>query len=341
MTRLVRDSAQKLGKNAELILRGEETEIDKTEIEQLSDPLVHMLRNAVDHGLEPTEERRRAGKPVPGRILLRAVQEGDEVCITVRDDGRGLDPDRLLRKGIERGLVRGNGAGMSREEIFQLIFEPGFSTAQAVTNVSGRGVGMDVVKRNVELLKGRIEIASTLGQGTAMTIRLPLTLAIIEGMRVRVGESQYAIPMAAIREAVRVPSSAVTRTIEGQELALIRGNLYPVLRLHETHGIAPDHAEPWEGMLVLLGHQNRAFAVLVDELLGHQQTVVKGLSPYLGPVPGVSGCSILGDGNVSLILDVGDLAARVQAAPKSSAPPAAMGAPTHEETDGTRGRLAG
>jgi two-component system chemotaxis sensor kinase CheA len=253
------------------------------------------------------------GKPPRGRILLQARQEGDEVRITVRDDGRGLDPERLLRKGIERGLVRGNGAGLSRDEIFRLIFEPGFSTAEEVTDVSGRGVGMDVVKRNVEKLKGRIEIASAPGQGTAVTIRLPLTLAIIEGMRVRVGANQYAIPMAAIRESVRVESSALTRTAEGRELALIRGGLYPVLRLHEFHGVAADHPEPWEGLLVLLEHQSRAFALLVDELLGHHQTVVKGLCPYLGPVPGVSACSILGDGDVSLILDVGGLAERARA----------------------------
>jgi len=310
MVRLVRDLAAKLGKDAELILQGQETEVDKNVIEQLSDPLVHMLRNALDHGLEPAEERIRAGKPPRGRILLQARQEGDEVRISVRDDGRGLIPERLLKKGIERGLVRGDGAGMSKEEIYRLIFEPGFSTAEAVTDLSGRGVGMDVVKRNVEKLKGRIDVASAPGQGTAITIRLPLTLAIIEGMRVRVGESQYAIPMAAIREAVRVAPDSVTRTVEGQELALIRGDLFPVLRLHETHGIAPDHAEPWEGLLVLLEHQDRTFALLVDELLGHQQTVVKGLCAYLGAVPGVSGCSILGDGNVSLILDVGDLAGR-------------------------------
>jgi two-component system chemotaxis sensor kinase CheA len=278
---------------------------------------MHMLRNALDHGLESAEERMRAGKPPRGRILLQASQEGDEVRITVRDDGRGLNPERLLRKGIEQGLVRGDGAGLSREEIFLLIFEPGFSTAQAVTDLSGRGVGMDVVKRNVEKLKGRVEVASVPGQGTAVTIRLPLTLAIIDGMRVRVGESQYAIPMASIRETVRVAQEAITRTVEGQELVMVRGSLYPVLRLHETHGITPDHAEPWEGMLVLLEHQGRTFALLLDELLGHQQTVVKGLSSYLGAVPGVSGCSILGDGNVSLILDVGDLAGRARASTSS------------------------
>ncbi|MDH4224468.1 MAG: chemotaxis protein CheA [Deltaproteobacteria bacterium] len=307
MIRLVHDLSQKSKKEVDLVLRGEETEVDKTVIELISDPLVHMIRNSVDHGIEPVEERLARRKPAKGTISIEARHEGGEVWVIVKDDGRGLNREKLLAKGIERGLVKGDGSDWRDEDVYRLIFEPGFSTASQVTDVSGRGVGMDVVKRNLERIKGRIDIFTVEKKGSRFTLRIPLTLAIIEGMLIRVGDRRYIIPMTSIRESIMIQTSDITETMDGQEIIMLRGNLYPVVRLHELHKITPVHTKLEDGLLMVMEHQGTTFCLFVDELLGQLQTVIKGLSGILGQVRGVSGCAILGDGDVSLILDVGTL----------------------------------
>lgn len=307
MNRLVHDLSRKSGKQMDLVLVGEETEVDKTVVEMISDPLIHLIRNAADHGLEENEERLAAGKSEKGTITIEARHEGQEVWIVVQDDGKGLDRKKLIDKGIERGLVNGNGSEMSDSEVFALIFEPGFSTAKEVTNVSGRGVGMDVVKRNIEKIKGRVEIQSAPGKGTKFTIRIPLTLAIIEGMLVRVAGSQYTVPILSMKETIKVQRSQIVTTADGQEYVKIRGTILPCLRLYELHTLKPDYDKLEDGVLLILEHQDQTFGLLIDELIGLHQTVVKGLSGYLSRVRGISGYTILGNGDVSLILDPGSL----------------------------------
>ena len=307
MLRLVRDLAQKQGKHVQLLLAGEETEVDKTVVELIADPLVHILRNAVDHGLEPPEERERAGKPALGTIHLEARHESGEIWISISDDGRGLDAEAILEKAIERGLIDPSSHEPSEAEIFRCIFQPGFSTARQVTDVSGRGVGMDVVRRNIEELRGRVEVASAPGRGTTITIRLPLTLAIIEGMLVRVGSTTYTVPLLSIRESVSVKEEDLTRLSDGQEMVHIRGQLMPMVRLYAYHGLEPASRRIEDGILVVVEDGGAPFGVLVDQILGQRQTVIEGLPPYLGPVRGISGCSILSNGDISFILDVGAL----------------------------------
>lgn len=307
MNRLVHDLTQKSGKEVELEIIGEDTEVDKTVIELIADPLVHMIRNSIDHGLESPSERKKAGKTPEGKVTLEARHESGEVWIIVKDDGRGLDREKILRKGIELGLVNGNSANMTDEEVYELIFEPGFSTADKITDVSGRGVGMDVVRRNIDQIKGQVDIQSTQGKGTKITTRIPLTLAIIDGMLVQVGEATYTIPLQNIKESIRARASQIT-IVDGDEVVMIRHKLYPVLRLHKLHEIKPNYLKLEEGILVMVEHKGEPFCVFVDKLLGQQQTVIKGLSSYVGNVRGVSGCTILGSGDVSLILDTGTLA---------------------------------
>jgi len=312
MIRLVHDTSNKAGKKAKLNLIGEETEMDKTVIEQITDPLVHIVRNAIDHGLEPAEERIALGKPETGTVTIEAKHESGEVWIVVSDDGRGLDRDKILAKARERGLVEGDGSDLRDEDVYKLVFEPGFSLAKAITEISGRGVGMDVVKKNLERLNGRVDIRSQMGKGSSMVLRIPLTLAIIEGMMVRVGSARYSIPMLSIREALRVDPTLITNTPEGEELVRVREEMIPVFRLHEAYHIEPDYRELHEGILIIVDTESGTAALFVDEILGQQQTVVKGLSDYVGTPRGVSGCTILGDGRVSLILDVGNLLANKQ-----------------------------
>ncbi|MFH1841955.1 MAG: chemotaxis protein CheA [bacterium] len=312
MIRLVHDTSNKAGKKAKLNLIGEETEMDKTVIEQITDPLVHIVRNAIDHGLEPAEERITLGKPETGTVTIEAKHESGEVWIVISDDGRGLDREKILAKARERGLVEGDGSDLRDEDVYKLVFEPGFSLAKAVTEISGRGVGMDVVKKNLERLNGRVDIRSQMGKGSSMVLRIPLTLAIIEGMMVRVGPARYSIPMLSIREALRVDSAMITNTPEGDELVRVREEMIPVFRLHDAYNIEPDSRELPEGILIIVDTESGTAALFVDEILGQQQTVVKGLSDYVGTPRGVSGCTILGDGRVSLILDVGNLLANKQ-----------------------------
>lgn len=307
MIRLVHDLAMKSGKKVELILSGEETELDKTVIETITDPLVHLLRNSLDHGLEPPEERLAAGKPAKGTVRLSARHEEGEVWITIDDDGRGLNRAKILAKAAGKGLIEGDGSDLSDKQVANLIFLPGFSTADQITDVSGRGVGMDVVKQNVEKIKGKIEVQTRPGQGSTFTLRIPLTLGIIDGMMVRVGTTRCIVPTLAIREAFRPPANVITVTPDGLELARVRDKFYPVNRLHRVLDHEPDSRELTDGILILLENQDGGACLFVDEILGQQQTVIKGLSDYIGSVRCVSGCTILGNGEVCLILDVGPL----------------------------------
>lgn len=294
MTRLVHDLARKSGKKADLVLVGMETELDKTVIEKITDPLVHLIRNSMDHALESPEERLAAGKKETGVIRLTASHEEGEVWIRIEDDGRGLNRGKILKKAIEKGLVQGDGSEMSDKDVAALIFLPGFSTADKVTDVSGRGVGMDVVKQNLNQIDGKIDIDSKAGAGTKIVLRIPLTMAIIEGMLVRVGEARYIIPILSIRESFRPAAKAITVSPEGQELVRVRERLFPVLRLHRLHKITPTSERLDEGILVLLENQGRNVCLFVDEILGQQQTVIKGLSEYIGKIGQVrcvSGCT--------------------------------------------------
>ena len=307
MIRLVHDLSLKAGKKVELVLSGEDTEVDKTVVETITDPLVHLIRNSLDHGLEPPDERIRAGKPEKGVVRLSARHEEGEVWITIEDDGRGLNRDKILSKAISKGLIDGDGSDMSDKAIYNLIFQAGFSTADKITDVSGRGVGMDVVKQNIEKIKGKIEVSSKPGQGSRMILRIPLTLGIIDGMMVRVGDTKCIVPTLAIREAFRPQESAITITPDGQELARVRENFFPVIRLHDVLKKEPESRTLPDGILILLEYQDKGVCLFVDEIVGQQQTVIKGLSDYIGNVRWVSGCTILGDGEVCLILDVGHL----------------------------------
>ncbi len=304
LRRLVRDLARKQRKEVDLQLTGLDTEVDKNLIEAVGDPLVHILRNAIDHGLEPPEERERAGKDRVGVVRVDARHQAGEVWITVEDDGRGMDPAKIYDAAVRKGVIEPD-AQLSDAEIYALVFEPGFSTAATITDVSGRGVGMDVVRRNIQALNGRIEIDSEVGRGTRVRLRVPLTLAIIEGMLVRVGTMRYTLPLLAIRESVPISNGRVKRLPNGCRVARIRGELIPIYSLDDFSDVPRDPGP--EGILIALEHGGRTFAVEVDELLGQRQTVVKGLPSYLSRQRGLAGCSILPNGEITLILDLADL----------------------------------
>jgi len=306
--RLVHDLSHKFNKKVKLNLKGEETEVDKTVIEQISDPLVHIIRNAIDHGIESPDKRLSSGKNETGSISLEAGHDGGEVVIIIRDDGAGLNRDRILEKGLKQGLVsEDNKTSISDEKIFKLIFEPGFSTAEKVTDVSGRGVGMDVVNRNLEKIKGKVDIKSSLGNGSTFTLRIPLTLAIVDGMLVRAGDAHYIIPLLSIRESFRPDPDNITILPDGREVVKVREELIPVTRIHRLYNVKSDYTELHEGILVIIEHQDEAICLFLDEVVGQQQTVIKALPGYMSNIQGVSGCSILGDGQVCLILDVGTI----------------------------------
>lgn len=307
MHRLVRDVSRKQGKEVDLRISGEETEVDKKVAEIIADPLVHLMRNAIDHGLEPVDERRQSGKAPSGIVRLEARHQGGEIWISISDDGRGIDRDRVLSKARERGLPDAHRDDLSDQQIYNFIFEPGFSTAQQLSDISGRGIGMDVVKKNIEKVKGRIDVSSRLGQGTTFTLRIPLTLAIIEGMLVRVGQSCFTIPLLQIKESVVVKASDITTLSDGMEIARIRDQLIPVVRLHQFYDLTPSSTDLEDGILVVVEDGGQTMSLFVDELIGQRQTVVKGLSGYLGDLPGLSGCTVLGDGRISLILDITSL----------------------------------
>lgn len=303
MARLVRDLGRKAMKEIDFVVIGGETELDRNVVEAISDPLVHMVRNSVDHGIEPPGEREKAGKPRAGRVELKAYHQAGNIVIEIRDDGRGLNKSRILRKAIDAGIIRPD-QQLSEQEIHNLIFHAGLSTAEKLTDVSGRGVGMDVVKRNVESLRGRIDIASTEGQGSLFTIRLPLTLAMIDGQIMRVGQEKYIVPITSIEQSIQ-PKASQLSTVQGRgEMCMVRGELLPMFRLYRLFGVKPQAEDPTKALLVIVHDGQKRCGLLVDELLGQQQVVIKSLGEQLGHVAGISGGAILGDGNVSLILDV-------------------------------------
>ena len=303
MVRVVRDTAKKAGKKVELTLEGEGTEIDRNMVDKFYDPLMHMVRNSVDHGIGNPEERAAAGKPEVGSVVLAAYHKGGNVCIEIRDDGRGLDREKILAKAKERGLVE-DGEGLSDEEIYRFMFQPGFSTAKQVTEISGRGVGLDVVQKAIDSLRGKVEIKSTLGQGTIFTIALPLTLAIIDGMVVQVGKERFILPTVAVVESLR-PTHEDYFTVQGKgEMIRIRGSLVPLIRLHKVVGLEPEKKNPWEALVVVVEHHNSQRCLLVDRLVGRQEVVIKTLGESLKNVRVVAGGAIMGDGRVGLILDV-------------------------------------
>jgi two-component system chemotaxis sensor kinase CheA len=301
--RLVRDLSRKASKQVDLELSGEDTELDRNIVEELADPLMHMVRNAVDHGIETGAERVRAGKSATATVTLKAGHQAGHIVIQVSDDGRGLDCKKILKKARAAGLVEPD-EQPSESDIFNLIFHPGLSTAEKITDVSGRGVGMDVVRKQVQKLRGRIEVQSTPGQGTTFLMKLPLTLAIIDGLVVGVGDQRYIMPIFAVREMLKPAEEAIS-TIQGrQEMAMVRGALLPLIRLHQRFGVNPRFEKPWESLLIVSESGGKQFCLMVDELIGKQEVVIKGLGETMRNIAGVAGGAILGDGRVGLILDL-------------------------------------
>jgi two-component system chemotaxis sensor kinase CheA len=301
--RMARDLAHRLGKQVDLKVTGENTEIDKTMLEKIGDPLTHLVRNSIDHGVELPEVRLQAGKPAVGTVHLEAYHRGGNIAVEVTDDGAGLDKDRILAKARSRGLVAPNQT-LTDHEIHELIFAPGLSTADKATDVSGRGVGMDVVRRNVQELGGKVEIRSERGRGSRFTITLPLTLAIVEGLTARIGSETYIVPLVSIIESLRLTPASASRLPGCEEVFPFRGDYLPVLRLHDLFGVEPRSRLLHEGLIVVAEGEGRRVGLFVDELLGQQQVVIKSLQTNYRRVPGVAGATILGDGSVALILDL-------------------------------------
>lgn len=304
MARLARDVSKKLDKPVDFVTTGEDTELDKNVVDAIGDPLVHMVRNAIDHGLEDCPATRKtAGKPESGRVELRAFHKGGSIYIEIEDDGKGLDRDVILAKAIERGLVT-DGSGLTDSEVFNLIFEPGFSTAKQVTDVSGRGVGLDVVKRNIQAMRGKTEIRSERGKGTVFSIRLPLTLAIIEGMVVRLGDQRFIIPTLSIVRMVRPGETDLATILQRSEMLKLGDQIIPLHRLDQLFGIPGTQQDPANAAVVVIEQDNGQVAFMVDELLGQQQIVIKPLGPLLQKHPGLAGGAVMPDGRVGLILNV-------------------------------------
>ena len=303
MVRLVRDLAKNSGKKVTLKMSGEDTEIDRNVVEELYQPMVHMIRNSVDHGIETPDERKAAGKAETGTVFLRAYHQGGKIVVEIKDDGRGLDKERILDKAESSNIITGRNE-LTNSEIYNLIFRPGFSTAKKVTDISGRGVGMDVVKKAIEKLKGHVEIDSSQGQGSTFIINLPLTLAIIEGMVVRVGRMKYIIPALAILESLK-PDKKQCSTVEGKgEMIMCRGSLIPLIRLDKLFNVKGDSVHPWEGLVVAVEHEDERRSLLLDELLGKEEVVIKNLGEGMQNIKGISGGAIMGDGRIALILDM-------------------------------------
>ncbi|WP_041276134.1 chemotaxis protein CheA [Desulfosporosinus acidiphilus] len=303
--RLVRDLAKKTGKEIDLVLKGEDTELDKTVVEVIGDPLMHLIRNSVDHGIESPEERRAAGKSAHGTVTLDAYHDGNHIAILISDDGGGLDLDKIKNKAISKGLI-GEREELSDNDIANLIFLPGFSTADKVTDISGRGVGMDVVKKALNNLGGMVDIATRQGKGTTFTIRLPLTLAIIQALLVEVKEEIYAVPLSSVLETLLVNRSEI-KTVGGLQMVQLRGNTLPLISLQEKFGLPDSEIPKDEVFVVVVGFGDKALGLIVDELRGQQEVVIKSLGDFLNNLPGIAGATILGDGKVTLILDIGSL----------------------------------
>jgi two-component system chemotaxis sensor kinase CheA len=303
--RLVRDLAGRLQKDVELVMEGEHTELDKGLVEKLADPLTHIVRNSIDHGIETIDDRIAAGKPARGTLRLKAFHQGGNIVIEVHDDGRGLQREKILAKASERGLPAH--ADMSDAEVWQLIFEPGFSTAAAITDVSGRGVGMDVVRRNIAAMSGRVELESWAGQGSRVRIRLPLTLAILDGMLVQVGAQIYVVPLASIVESLQPKVECINTVAGGGRVIRVRGEYIPLVALHDLFNESPQYRNASEAIVVILEASSGTFALQVDALAGQSQVVIKSLETNYRRVAGFAGATILGSGQVAMILDIDDL----------------------------------
>lgn len=307
MNRIIRDMTRKLSKEVRLDIIGDETEVDKNIIEHISDPLMHLVRNAIDHGMETMEERIAKGKSAHGTLTLEASNTGSDVVITVSDDGRGLNKDKILKRAFENQLITEKHAGMTDGEIYNLILLPGFSTKETITEYSGRGVGMDVVMKNIESIGGSISINSKIDRGTQFILKIPLTLAIIDGMNLKVGTSYFTLPTSAIREAFRPKKQDIITDFDHQEMILVRDQCYPILRLHKIFDVQTELTSLEDGILIILEQDTNVVCLFADQLLGQQQVVVKALPNYInriGRIQGLTGCTLLGDGRISLILDV-------------------------------------
>jgi len=304
--RMVRDMAQQLGKNIDLKVTGEQTELDKTVMEQIGDPLVHLVRNSLDHGLEMPQERLDNGKSATGIVFLNAFHQGGNIIIEVGDDGAGLNIERIREKAIQNGVIKENDH-LTESQVHDLLFEPGFSTAEVVSDISGRGVGMDVVRRNINSLGGTIEVDSVEGEGSTFRIRLPLTLAILDGQLVRVGEETYIIPLISIIESLQVDSEQINHVSGNVELYRLRDENIPIIRTYNEFGILDANKDLENALLVVVEGEGHKAALLVDDLLAQQQVVIKSLETNYKRVDGISGATILGDGTVALIVDVAGL----------------------------------
>ena len=317
MNRIVRAMKKKLNKDVRLTLVGENTEVDKTVVDSIGDPIMHIVRNSMDHGVETTaEERIAAGKDAQAEIVLSAAHTGSEVIISISDDGQGMDPDKILAKAERNGILTKPASDYSKKEILSLLMLPGFSTNEEVTEFSGRGVGMDVVKKNVEAVGGTISITSELGKGSCTTLKIPLTMAITDGMEISVGKSMFTIPIANIRQSFKPQREEVILDANGNEIIKCLDTFYPIVRIHELYNIETEITNIEDGILIWVETADKSYCLFVDELLGEQQVVVKPLSPFLGNFniknSGIGGCTILGDGNISLILDISNLYAATQ-----------------------------
>lgn len=303
--RMVRDLSQQLGKQINLEMQGEQTELDKTVMEKIGDPLVHLVRNAIDHGIESPDKRQASGKKAAGHIILNAYHQGGNVVIEITDDGKGLDREAILNKAIDRGLVQDKDAAlMPDDQVYDLIFQPGFSTAQTVSDVSGRGVGMDVVRKNIQALNGVVEIHSKKGEGSTIRIRLPLTLAILDGQLVRVGDNTYIIPLVSIVESMQCKSDLVSNIAGGCSVFQLRDDYVPIVRLSQVFNVKPEFTDLEQALLVVVEADGEKIGIIVDELQAQQQVVIKSLEQNYKRVEGVSGATILGDGTVALIIDI-------------------------------------
>ena len=312
MTRIVRDMKVKLNKDVDLVFEGEETEVDKSIIDQLNDPLMHMVRNSMDHGIEDTAEERIAkGKSPKAKVTLSAYNSSGEVIIVIADDGQGIDPEKVIAKAEKNGLLTKPASEYSDKEIFNMIMLPGFSTNEQVTEYSGRGVGMDVVRKNIEKIGGTVSVDSKFGEGTNFIIKIPLSLSIVDGMEVSVGDSIFTIPINSIRESFKIKPSQLVRDTSGREMIMIRGECFPLIRLYEIYDLTPGTADLYEGVVILVESEGRCACIFADELIGEQQVVVKPFSSLLNNYNvkqnGMAGCSILGDGSITIILDVSNI----------------------------------
>ncbi len=307
MNRIVRDMKKKIGKNVELTIIGEHTEVDKNVIEHIGDPLMHIIRNSIDHGIESPRTRLEAGKPEKGTVTLEAKHAGGDVWIIVKDDGKGLSRDGILEKAMSKDLLKKEPYEYTDQEVFGMIFAPGFSTKEKVTEFSGRGVGLDVVSKNIQKLGGSVVVNSTEGLGSEFAIRIPLTLAIIDGMLLSVGKSSFTVPIISIKESFKAEPSNIVKDPDGHMMIMVRGQCYPVIKLYERYGLAANHNVVEDGIIIMVESDGREVCLFADEIIGEQQVVVKSLSKFLNKVRGVSGCTLLGDGRISLILDPSEL----------------------------------